>query len=246
VTEPLTGGAPGALGLRAPAGGMRLATVRSVTHPNPHAVILRVEVPDRVDHLPGQHYTIRLTAEDGYVAQRSYSLASPASDPLLEFYIERLEDGEVSMFLADVVQPGDQLEIRGPIGGWFVWTGDSHALGVAGGSGVVPLVSMLRHAAHIGQESLLRLAVSARTQADLPYADELEAAGALIVLTREDSAAGRPRGRLAAAELRPLVNAEATCYVCGSNSFAEAASMLLVDEGVPAQSVRIERFGPSG
>jgi ferredoxin-NADP reductase len=236
---------PAGLGLRAPAGGKRVATVRSVSHPNPHAVILRVEVPDRVDHLPGQHYTIRLTAEDGYVAQRSYSLASPPSDPLLEFYIERLEDGEVSTFLADVVEPGDALEIRGPIGGWFVWNGDQPALGLGGGSGVVPLLSMLRHAKDIGQERLLRIAVSARTRADLPYADELEAAGALIVLTREDTGS-RPRGRLAAAELSPLADTPATCYVCGSNSFAEAASALLVGEGIPTQSIRIERFGPSG
>jgi ferredoxin-NADP reductase len=236
----------GGPGGRAPAGGMRRATVREVIHPNPHAVILRLEVPDRVDHLPGQHYTIRLTAEDGYVAQRSYSLASPPSDPLLEFYIERLEDGEVSIFLADVVQPGDELDIRGPIGGWFVWDGDRPAVGLGGGSGVVPLLAMLRHAVHTGQESQLQLAVSARTRADLPYADELEAAGAVIVLTREDSAAGRPRGRLAAAELRPLVSPDVTCYVCGSNSFAEAASMLLLGADVPAQSVRIERFGPSG
>jgi ferredoxin-NADP reductase len=225
---------------------MRTATVRSVSHPNPHAVILRLEVPDRIDHLPGQHYTIRLTAEDGYVAQRSYSVASPPSDPLLEFYIERLEDGEVSTFLADVVQPGDQLEIRGPIGGWFVWNGDRPAVGVAGGSGVVPLISMLRHASDVGQESLLRVAVSARTQADLPYADELEAAGAVVVLTRQDAAGGRPRGRIAAADLHPLVSADATCYICGSNAFAEAASTLLLAEGVAAQSVRIERFGPSG
>jgi ferredoxin-NADP reductase len=237
---------PARPGVRAPAGGMRRATVREVSHPNSHAVILRLEVPDRVDHLPGQHYTIRLTAEDGYVAQRSYSLASPASDPLLEFYIERLEDGEVSTFLADVVQPDDELDIRGPIGGWFVWNADHPALGLGGGSGVVPLISMLRHVAHVGQEGLLQLAVSARTLADLPYAEELEAAGAVIVLTREDSASGRPRGRLAPAELRPLVRTGATCFVCGSNSFAEAASMLLLDEGVPAQSVRVERFGPSG
>jgi ferredoxin-NADP reductase len=225
---------------------MRRATVLEVSHPNAHAVILRLEVPDRVDHLPGQHYTIRLTAPDGYVAQRSYSVASPASDPLLEFYIERLEDGEVSTFLADVVQPGDELDIRGPIGGWFVWNADRPALGLGGGSGVVPLLSMLRHAAHVGQESLLQVAVSARTRADLPYADELEAAGALIILTREDTATGRAKGRLAAAELRPLVTPDATCYICGSNYFAEAASMLLLGEGVAAQSVRIERFGPSG
>jgi ferredoxin-NADP reductase len=237
---------PAAPGLRAPAGGMRRATVREVSHPNPHAVVLRLEVPDRVDHLPGQHYTIRLTAPDGYVAQRSYSIASPPSDPLLEFYIERLEDGEVSTFLADVVQPGDELDIHGPIGGWFVWNAERPAIGVGGGSGVVPLMAMLRHAAHVGRESLLQLAVSARTLADLPFAEELAAAGAVIVLTREDSPAGRPRGRIAATELRPLVSSDATCYVCGSNSFAEAASMLLVDEGVPAQSVRVERFGPSG
>ncbi len=238
--------AAGGSGLRAPAGGMRVATVRSVSHPNPHAVVLRLQVPDRVDHLPGQHYTIRLTAEDGYVAQRSYSVASPASDPLLEFYIERLDDGEVSTFLADVVEPGDQLDIRGPIGGWFVWNGEGPAVGLGGGSGVAPLIAMLRHAVHIGRQDLLRLAVSARTRADLPYGDELEAAGALIVLTREDSATGRPRGRLAAVELQPLVQTEATCYVCGSHSFAEAASMLLLERGVPAQNVRVERFGPSG
>jgi ferredoxin-NADP reductase len=104
---------------------------------------------------------------------------------------------------------------------------------------------MLRHARDVGQESLLRIAVSARTRADLPYADELEAAGALIVLTREDTA-GRAGGRLAAAELSPLVTAGATCYICGSNSFAEAASALLVAEGVPTPSIRVERFGPSG
>ena len=99
-----------------------------------------------MDHLPGQHYVVRLTAPDGYVAQRSYSIASPPADPLVELFVERLDDGEVSGFLADVVQPGDELEVRGPIGGWFVWDGDSPAVGVAGGSGVVPLVAMLRHA----------------------------------------------------------------------------------------------------
>jgi ferredoxin-NADP reductase len=207
--------------------------------------MLRLEVPDRVDHLPGQHYVIRLTAEDGYVAQRSYSLSSPPSDPLIEFYIERLEDGEVSTFLADEVRPGDQLDIRGPIGGWFVWRGDGTAVGVAGGSGVVPLVAMLRHAIRIGRPDLLTVAVSARTLADLPYADELMAAGVLVVLTREDTS-DRKRGRLTAAELSPLVRPDATCYVCGSNSFAEAASMLLLDLDVGADVIRVERFGPSG
>ena len=116
-------------------------------HPSPRAVVLRLDVADRVEHLPGQHYVIRLTAEDGYTAQRSYSIASAPADPLVELFVERLDDGEVSGFLADVVQAGDQLEVRGPIGGWFVWRGASPAVGVGGGSGVVPLVAMLRHAA---------------------------------------------------------------------------------------------------
>jgi ferredoxin-NADP reductase len=220
--------------------------VREVTHPTPRGVQLRLDVPDRIQHLPGQHYVVRLTAEDGYVAQRSYSVASAPSDPLIELYVERLEDGEVSTFLADVVQPGDELEVQGPIGGWFIWRADGPALGVGGGSGVVPLVAMLRHAVHAGRTELLRLAVSSRTLAELAYADELAAAGALVILTREDAAGGRMRGRIAAAELAPLVQPDATCFVCGSNSFAEAASMLLVERGVPAGSIRVERFGPSG
>jgi ferredoxin-NADP reductase len=231
---------------RAPAGGHRRAIVREVTHPTPSGVMLRLEVPDRVDHLPGQHYVIRLTAEDGYVAQRSYSISSAPSDPLLEMYIERLEDGEVSTFLADVVQPGDELDIQGPIGGWFIWRGDTPAFGLAGGSGVVPLVAMLRHAAHLGSTDLLRLAVSGRTFHELPYADELAAAGALIVLTREDSSAGRPKGRLQTTDVQPLLRPDSTSFICGSNSFAEAASTLLVEQGIATQTIRIERFGPSG
>ena len=231
--------------LQAPAGGWRNARVLEVSHPAPHAVVLRLEVPDRVQHLPGQHYVVRLTAEDGYVAQRSYSLASPPSSPLVELYVERLDDGEVSTYLADVVQPGDALEVRGPIGGWFVWRGDTPAVGVAGGTGVVPLIAMLRHARDIERTDLVRIAVSARTLAELPYAEELVAAGAQIALTREDGI-GRPRSRLTVVDLAPLVNPDATYYVCGSTGFAEAASMLLMDVAVPAAAVRVERFGPSG
>jgi ferredoxin-NADP reductase len=231
---------------RAPAGGWRRATVREVTHPTPDGVALRLEVPDRVDHLAGQHYIVRLTAEDGYRAQRSYSVASAPSDQLVELFIERLDDGEVSPYLADIVEPGDELDIRGPIGGWFVWRGDFPALGLAGGSGVVPLIAMLRHAVHVGRTNLLRLAVSARTLAELPYADELMSAGAVVALTREDAQGGRPRGRLTAAELEPLLVPKATCFVCGSASFAEDASMLLLGINVPAERIRVERFGPSG
>ncbi len=232
-------------GSRAPSGGWCTGVVREVTHPGPRAVRLRIEVAGRTDHLPGQHYVFRLTADDGYSASRSYSVASSPDDPLLEFYVERLDDGEVSTYLADVVEPGDELELRGPIGGWFVWPGRTPAVGVAGGSGVVPLVSMLRHARHLGREDLLRLLVSARTADELPYADEL--AGHRLVLTRE-AYDGRPAGRVGAEDLRPLVEAApgAEAFVCGSAGFAETASTLLVGLGVPPTAVRVERFGPTG
>jgi ferredoxin-NADP reductase len=229
----------------APTGAWRRATVRSVEHPTPRGVVMQLEVPDRIDHLPGQHYVIRLTADDGYVAQRSYSIASPPAEPHLEFYIERLDDGEVSTFLADVVEVGDELDVRGPIGGWFVWTADGPALGVAGGSGAVPLVAMLRHAVQVGRTDLLRLAVSARTRMDLPYGDELIAAGAFIALTREDYP-DRIAARLMASELASLVPPEGPCFVCGSAAFAEAATDLLMDADVATPRIRVERFGPSG
>ncbi len=219
--------------------------MREVARPTARTVALRLAVPDRVDHLAGQHYVVRLTAEDGYRAQRSYSVASAPGDPLVELLVERLDDGEVSTYLADVVEPGDVLEVRGPIGGWFVWTGDHPALLVGGGTGVVPFVSMLRTARELGRTDLLRLAVSTRTAAELPYADELREAGALVVTTREPSGI-RPAGRLTAADLVPLWEPGQTAYVCGSTPFAEAASQLLVGLGVPAPDVRVERFGPSG
>jgi ferredoxin-NADP reductase len=231
--------------MSAPSGGWRTATVREVSHPAPHAVQLRLEVPDRVDHLPGQHYVVRLTADDGYVAQRSYSLSSAPSDPLIELYVERLDDGEVSTYLADVAEPGDELEVRGPIGGWFVWRADVPAVGIAGGSGVVPLVAMLRHAREVDRAELMQLVVSARTLAELPYAEELTIAGAHVILTREDGL-GRPLGRITVVDVAPTVAANATYFVCGSSGFAEAASMLLMDAGASAEAIRVERFGPSG
>ena len=233
------------LGGRAPAGGWRTATVVDVRHPTPRAVELRLDVPDRVDHLPGQHYVVRLTAEDGYHAQRSYSLASAPEDPQVELFVERLDEGEVSPFLADEVRPGDRLEVRGPIGGWFVWEGTTPALLVGGGSGVVPFLAMLRHARFAGRTDLLRIAVSGRTLVELPYAMELMDAGALIVLTREPYG-DRAAARLMAEELRSLWEAGSTAYVCGSERFAEGATQLLGDVGVPDHDIRVERFGPSG
>jgi len=229
----------------APSGGWRTSTVSGVRRPIPRTVQLRLDVRDRIDHLPGQHYVVRLTAEDGYTAQRSYSVASAPADPLVELCIERLDDGEVSTYLADVVEPGDELEVRGPIGGWFVWDGESPALLLAGGYGVVPFVAMIRHAREIDRLDLLRIAVSSRTMAELPYADELLEAGALVVLTREARGI-RPAGRLTAGELIPLWEPGQTGYVCGSTSFAESASRILVDLGFPADGIRVERFGPSG
>jgi len=197
--------------------------------------------------MAGQHYVIRLSAPDGYTAQRSYSVASPPSDPLCEFFVEQLDNGEVSTYLAEDAMVGDVLDVRGPIGGWFVWDGTSPAVGIAGGTGVVPLVAMLRHAVALGRGDLLHLVVSARTLAELPYADELIAAGAFIALTREAGPGGRPAGRLNPTEIASYMDPQSTWFVCGSASFAESVSTHLVDDaGVDAGSIRVERFGPSG
>ena len=222
-----------------------MATVAGVTKPKPRSVQLRLDVPDRVDHLPGQHYVVRLTAPDGYTAQRSYSVASSPGDPLLELFVERLPDGEVSTHLADVVEPGDVLEVRGPIGGWFVWDATTPALLLGGGFGVVPFVSMLRTARELGRTELLRMAVASRTLSGLPYSDELIEAGALVALSRIPYGI-RPPGRLTAEDLVPLWEPGQTAYVCGSATFAQGAADLLVGMGVPAGSIRVEQFGPTG
>ena len=229
----------------APTGAWRSATVVAIDHPTSHGVRIRLDVSGRIDHLPGQHYVVRLTAEDGYVAQRSYSLSSPPSDPQIELYVEQLPDGEVSSFLGEVLLPGDELQVRGPIGGWFVWRGHTDAVAVAGGSGVVPLVSMLRHARDLGTADLLRMAVSARTMADLPYADELAEAGALIALTREDQP-HRAAGRLTMDELASLADPTAVHFVCGSPAFSATITDQLMGTGVPSDVIRVESFGPSG
>ena len=230
-----------------PAGAWRMATVREVSHPTANAVKLILDVPDRIDHLPGQHYVIRLRADDGYTAQRSYSIASAPASSKVEFFVERLEDGEVSGFLADVVAVGDQLEVRGPIGGWFVWRADRPAVLLGGGSGVAPLVAMMRHAQDQGRPDLIRIAVSARSLEDLPYAAELIAGGATIALTRvADSSVDRPISRLGAADLEPLISGDQIAFVCGSAGFADTASNLLLATGVSSDAIRVERFGPTG
>ena len=225
--------------------GWRPATIVEVAHPNPNGVRLMLDVPGRRPHLPGQYYVVRLRAEDGYTAQRSYTLASSPAEPNIELWVQRRLDGEVSGYLADVAEPGDEVDVRGPIGGWFAWDGMAPALGVGGGSGVVPFVSMLRHARMIGRSELLRLAVAARSYVELPYADEFAAAGVTLALSREAAPGGRPAGRLTSADLAGLFRPGDGCFVCGSATFAEAATDLLVDVGAPVASIRVERFGPT-
>ena len=169
------------------AGATSWTTGRIITKdcPAPHLVRLRMHVEDRQRHWPGQHYLIRLRAPDDYTAQRSYSVASDDSDPLVEFLVERLPGGEVSEFLADVAEVGDVLELRGPIGRWFRWDTYTPALCLVGGTGVVPAVAMTRAARHLGRSDLLRVVAVARSPDELPYADELAQAGATIAYTRE-------------------------------------------------------------
>jgi ferredoxin-NADP reductase len=206
---------------------------------------LRLRQPSA--HLAGQHYIVRLTAPDGYVASRSYSIASaPDGTAEVEITVERLPGGEVSVFLHDEVEPGDELDLRGPIGGWFVWPGDGPALLIGGGSGVVPLMAMLRLARRQGNPDLLRLVVSVRTPEALYYADELPGPETTIIYTRQAPAKhDRPVGRLTTQDLGAVAAGSLT-YICGSSPFADAATDLIMQLGVPAEQIRIERFGPTG
>jgi len=207
---------------------------------------LRLDAP--LGQRAGQHVVVRLTAPDGYTAQRSYSVASPPDDGIeFELTVERLEGGEVSMFLHDVVEPGDELDVRGPIGGWFAWDGATPALLVGGGSGVVPLMAMLRLARRSSRAELLRLVVSARSPDLLFYADELPGPETTVVFTRSvPPGHERAPGRLVMDDVPLPIADDVTAYICGSAGFAEAASTVLLDVGVPAERIRVERFGPTG
>jgi len=223
----------------------RVVAVRAET---PRAKTFRLALPGPSGHRAGQHYVVRLTAPDGYTASRSYSVASaPDGSPEFELTVERLEDGEVSTFLHDVVEPGDDLEVRGPIGGWFVWDGETPALLVGGGSGIVPLMAMLRLARATQRSALVRMVISVRSPGDLYYADELPGPETAVVYTRQaPEATARPPGRLTADDLAGVVRPDATGYICGSSGFADHASDVLVGLGLPAERIRVERFGPSG
>ena len=208
----------------------------------------------------GQHVDVRLVAEDGYEARRSYSIASAPGDDRLELMVERLDDGEVSPFLHDVVRVGDTLGVRGPIGGHFVWTKASGGplLLVAGGSGIVPLMSMLRHRARAAPEVDALLIYGARTWADLVWRDELIAmAGADARLTvvfgtsreaahREGDFTGRIDPTVIGTSLARWARVPVLAYVCGSTGFVEVATSALVAHRVAAASIRAERYGGIG
>jgi ferredoxin-NADP reductase len=197
-------------------------------------------------HLPGQHYDVRLTAPDGYRAQRSYSIASsPLDEGEIELTIDRLDDGEVSPYFHDVVVAGDQVEVRGPFASYFVWRGESPVLLVGGGSGVVPLMAILRHRRRTMPELAMRLVYSVRSPDELIYAEEL-GEEALLTFTRQapEGWTGHS-GRVDAGLIAGVADASATAFVCGSNGFVETATGLLLDAGLRAGQVRTERFGPT-
>jgi ferredoxin-NADP reductase len=222
--------------------------VRWVRDETPRVRTVSLDVPGWPGHRPGQHADIRLTAQDGTIAQRPYSIASAPEDRHVELTVARLDDGDISPWLAGEARRGDELELRGPVGAAFSWHVDDGGplLLVAGGAGLVPLRAMIRHRIAQGAAIQTRLVISARTEADLVYAGEYgewRAAGVAIdvVLTR----AGRRR-RLGAPELAaPGADAGPHVYVCGPTAFAEAAAEHLLDLGHSSERVRVERFGGS-
>ncbi|BAL91701.1 putative oxidoreductase [Actinoplanes missouriensis 431] len=247
----------------------RVATVSSARWETASARTLVLDVPDWPGHLPGQHIDVRLTAEDGYTAQRSYSIASawtPAPSATgagsagapgtVELTIQRLDDGEVSPYLTDVVEPGDQIELRGPVGGWFVWREKQTApvLLIAGGSGIVPLMAMIRARGEARGRQPFRLIYSVRTPEDAAYADELrlrvrENPGLDVhfVYTRKaPDGWPTPPKRIDVAAINSHgwpPDFQPDCYVCGPTSFVETAADILVALGHDPKRIRTERFG---
>ena len=225
----------------------RVSTVVSIRTETPTAKTFRLRLPEPSTHFAGQHEIIRLTAPDGYTAVRSYSIASPpdGSDEI-ELTVELLPGGEVSEFLHNEVQIGDQLEVRGPIGGWFIWRGDTPALLIGGGSGVVPLMAMLRLARRGGTADLLRLIVSVNTPEQLYFPTELPGPQTSVLYTEQaPPGTSRPIGRISRDDIPSLADS-GLVYICGSERFAEAAADLVLASGITADRMRIEKFGPSG
>ncbi|WP_231971095.1 ferredoxin reductase [Mycobacterium sp. E3198] len=236
--------------------GWRVARVLHSARETESAQTISLNVPGWGGHRAGQHVDVKLTAEDGYSAQRSYSLSRPADGERIELTVQEIPDGEVSPYLAGLVV-GDQIEVRGPIGGWFVWqpAETARVLLVGGGSGIVPLMAMLRQRVEAGAAQF-RLVYSVRSPADVYYAHEL---GRLeracdwlrveLVYTRVAAPqTTRPPGRVRAADLAPtewMPAGGARVYVCGPTVFVESVTTTLIEQGYQPSAIRTERFGPS-
>ena len=236
----------------------RTAEVTNVIEETPRVRTLELRVPDWPGHTPGQHVDVRLTGEDGYQAQRSYSIASAPEASHMMLTVERLENGEVSPYLATEVRARDRFELRGPIGGYFVWTA---AVGgplflIAGGSGIVPLMAMLRHRAAINSTVPARLLYSCRTFEEIIYRGELDRLAALrdgltisYTLTRQQPAGwtggARRIDRAMLGDACPP-RARPRIFICGPTSFVETAARLLLDLGHERGLIKTERFGPTG
>jgi ferredoxin-NADP reductase len=237
----------------------RLAEVVDVVPETPRTKSLVLEVPEWEGHKAGQHVDVRLTAEDGYQAQRSYSIASAPEDERLVLTVDRLEDGEVSSYLTDVLEVGDRLELRGPIGGYFTWeVGDGGPLLlVAGGSGMVPLMAMIRHRAAIGSGVATRLLYSSRSHEEIIYRKELEhltsrddSLKVIHTLTRSTPESWSGYARRIDTEMLSEVawspDESPLAFVCGPTPLVEAAGAALVDLGHAPTQVKTERFGATG
>jgi ferredoxin-NADP reductase len=235
----------------------RLAEVVDVVPETPRVKTIGFDVPGWPGHRAGQHVDVRLTAEDGYQAQRSYSIASAPDGTRVALTVERLDDGEVSPYLTDELRPGDRIELRGPVGGYFVWEPSQGGplLLVAGGSGVVPLMAMIRARSAAGSDADTRLLLSSRGWEDVIFRDELERLscdGLTVVhtLTRSQPPGWTGYARRVdvdmLAEIGPAPDARPHVYVCGPTPFVEAAAEALVQLGHEPQRVKTERFGPTG
>jgi ferredoxin-NADP reductase len=226
----------------------RVATVAAIAPETPRAATLTLDVPGWEGHRAGQHVDVRLTAEDGYRAQRSYSIASAPEDGKPMITVEELFDGEVSPWFVQVAREGDMFEVRGPFGGWFVWdASDTQPIMlIAGGSGLVPLMSMLRHRRNAGSDVPAKLLVSAREADDVLYARELETIGVDVVLTYTRRAPRDWTGytrRVDRAMLQESALFGGRTYICGPTTFVETVANHLVALGEAPANIRTERFG---
>jgi ferredoxin-NADP reductase len=237
----------------------RFAEIVDILVETPGAKSLVLRVPDWHGHLPGQHVDVRLTAEDGYSAQRSYSIASPPEQPEVVLTVERLEDGEVSPYLTDELRPGDPLEVRGPIGGYFTWTVENGGplFLVAGGSGIVPLMAMLRHRAALKSNVPARLLYSSRSYEQIIYREEIDrlvatSDGLQVIHTLTRSAPPDWKGHrqridhTLLAAVAPPPAEQPQIFVCGPTALVEAVATGLVELGHDPARVKTERFGPTG